>query len=224
MQYRGLFFCPKTTHRKPHALRKHFHKKQTYCATIDTKSVKVYNQIVRLIFHPTITQAIYIMSLYTTLMLCVLCTATTLNISAHAEQQKEEIVTLKNGTYARKARVQEVCRGLQLLDKQTEVFHLYYSCDKCRKKGIYSCRPSIAEFYGRKRFKAESVEKFDNLKISINGVVDQETQNIILAVGTVMQHDWHDLDPISKPFIDSIPVVGKIFTWYVKWLSKSLEK
>lgn len=156
--------------------------------------------------------------------LSALCAVSFSCAPSHA-QQEEEIVKLTNGAYAHKARVEEVCKALPMLDKKSEVRDLYFSCWKCQQKDRAHCNLRVPEiFKGRKVFSEKSIEKFDSLKITTNGVVDQETQHIIAAVGTVSFHDWGNLDPIAKPWHESVPVLGKAWNAYMKWLTKSLKK
>lgn len=180
-------------------------------------------------------------SQYKHIIMIALCALSLFCVPSHA-QQEGEIVPLPDGTYVqkvhvktiqltdstyvRKARMEEVCAALPLLDEKTEIKDLYEMCQKCRKNRFTQCDVRIATRWhrGPKRFNEESHNKLEKLKITTSNIVNEETQRIIMAVGCETIHRWHNLNPIAKPQHGSTTTPEQTWSEWVKWCLNFLSK
>ncbi len=99
---------------------------------------------------------------------------------------KKGKITLRNKTLADLARVDEVWQSLQKIDTRSihgERFRLWRTCLVARERNASLCdlRAHDLQKEYLRLLSEESIQKFDLLGITRNGIIDEETQNIVIS-------------------------------------------
>lgn len=128
--------------------------------------------------------------------------------------QQDDMVTLRNGTKARRARVEEVWQASQHIENKYfhgERFWLWRACVRCKETNDTSCDITSEMSWMRKDqgSSKQALEKFNDLGIAKNNYVDEETRNIILSIyhSTIDGYFSTKRYPVKK-WYESIPGYG----------------
>ncbi len=131
-------------------------------------------------------------------------------------------VTLRNGALAGSTRIEEVWQSLQKIDTDSihgERFWLWRTCLVARKRNASLCDVRALDHKREylKPLSEESIQKFDELEITRNGIIDEETQNIVLSSysGSIDGKFVDKHYPIKSSY-ESIPgyrIVRFLFGW-----------
>jgi hypothetical protein len=120
-------------------------------------------------------------------------------------------VTLRNGATADRQRTNEVWKALVSIDhkvyvRNDDIERLLFASRACKgANGSVLCNLRDNNWL---HFHETQIQKFDTLKITYNGILDNETQNIIVSSyqGTKIIERHH---PVAK-WYESIPGYGII--------------
>ena len=122
-------------------------------------------------------------------------------------------IVLRNNTLASSSRIEEVWQSLQKIEDSIhgERFWLWRTCLVAKKLNASLCdvRALDHEKEYLKPLSEESIQKFDGLAITRNGIIDEETQNIVISSysGSIDGKIVNKHYPI-KSKIESIPGYG----------------
>lgn len=131
-------------------------------------------------------------------------------------------IVLRNDTLASSSRIEEVWQSLQKIDTDSihdERFWLWRTCLVAKKRNASLCDVRALDHKKEylKPLNEESIQKFDGLAITRNGIIDEETQNIVLSSysGSIDGKIVNKHYPI-KSWYESIPGYGirrLLFGW-----------
>lgn len=138
----------------------------------------------------------------------------TLLLFANAQASDAHKVTLKNNTLASASRVEEVWQSLQKIDDVSihgERFWLWRTCLVAKKLHISLC--DVRAIDHKKEYlmplSEKIIQKFDELAITQNGILDEETCNIVLSsYSSSIDGKFCNKHYPTKRWYESIPGFG----------------